>query len=460
MKLLLIGAGIRTPLLIHGLIQRQDALNLREVVLFDTDQSRLAMMSWMAREIARRNDAAFTVTSSPELREAAAGATFIFSAIRTGQEQSRVDDERIALDLGVLGQETTGPGGFSMALRTIPVLLEYARVIEEAAPDAWFVNFTNPAGLITQALRDETSLNVVGICDTPTAMRTTLAAYHGCDLDDVSLDYVGLNHLGWARDVKVRGQSVLQRVLDDYETLQVQAHEWALFDPDLVRGLGMLPNEYLFYFYYREHAIENIIASRSTRGEQVEQLNRPLWADLADAHGTGNAEGALDVYAHAMLSRSSSYMARESGGEVVETEHDASSVMRLFADEGYAGLAMDVMQAIVRDRKAMLVLNVRNDGCLGELEDNDVIETTCVVDAAGIRPLAQRALPETIRGLVVSVKTYERYAVRAAVYGDREAAVMALAVHPLVMSWSLAEQLVERYVSHYQDMLPQFAGSG
>lgn len=458
MKLLLMGAGIRTPLMIYGLLRREQELALTEVVLFDTDAERLAVMHWLASEIVQRNGGTFRVAHSTSLAEAAEGAAFIFSAIRVGQEESRVADEKIAIEAGVLGQETTGAGGFSMALRTIPVLLDYAKTIERVAPDAWFVNFTNPAGLITQALHNETNLKVAGICDTPTAMRTSIATYLDRSMDDVFVDYIGLNHLGWVRDVMVGGVSCFDEIIAHYEALQQAGHEWALFEPSLVRSLRLLPNEYLYYFYYRERAVENIRASGSTRGMQIQAINEPLWAALKDHHSEGNVDAAIDAYANAMLSRSGSYMARESG-HAVETGNrsGAGAALALFEDEGYAGLAMDVMQAVIQNRKAVLILNIPNDGCITELQDDDVIEAVCLVDAQGIRPLAQTTLPDSIRGLVQSVKTYERYAVKAAVEGDRDAAVMALAVHPLVCSWSLAGQLVDAYLTTHRDVLPQFS---
>lgn len=454
MKLLLLGSGIRTPLLIHGLIQRQQELGVSEVVLFDIDQGRLETMHWLARHVAESNGAVFTVRADPDLRSAAANAAFIFSSIRVGQEQGRIDDERIALDLGVLGQETTGPGGFAMALRTIPVLLDYAMVIEDVAPDAWFINFTNPAGLITQALRGETSLNVIGICDTPTAMRTSIARALDRQTDELFVDYAGLNHLGWVHGVLVDDRDVLPDLIVDYARLQGGGHEWSLFDADLVRALGMLPNEYLYYFYYRERAVRNIVGSGSTRGQQIKVINDLLWTELAAAHRSGSPERALERYVGSMLSRSGSYMERERGGEM--SGPGESRVANLFADEGYADLALDVMDAIVQDREATLVLNVTNDGCLAEMQADDVIETICLVDARGVRPLSQPPLPDTAMDLVRTIKTYERLAIQAAVTGDREAAVLGLAVHPLVCSWSLARELVDRYLAAHQAALPRF----
>ena len=313
MKLLLIGAGIRTPLLLHGLIRRQEALGLTEVALYDDDPSRLATMGAFARYVAAQGGARFAVTAHDDLRAGASGAGFVFSAIRVGQERHRIADERVPLRYGVLGQETTGPGGFAMALRTIPALLHYAPILEAEAPDAWLVNFTNPAGLITQALTRHTNLRVVGICDTPTAMRGSIARFLGRSEDEVSLDYVGLNHLGWVRRVLVDGRDALPELVDRYDELSASNHEWGLFEPELVRLLGLLPNEYLYYYYYRDKADANILASGSTRGEQILGINEPLWRELSDNLAAGQPDLALRAYEQRMVARTSTYMARESG---------------------------------------------------------------------------------------------------------------------------------------------------
>ncbi len=449
--------------MLSGLIRRQEMLNLSEVALFDDDPARLATMGAFARAFAESQGAHFTISHSDDLAEAARDARFIFSAIRVGQERGRVLDERIPLSHGVLGQETTGPGAFAMALRTIPVLLRYARTLEAVAPEAWLVNFTNPAGIITQALLDHTSLRVVGICDTPPAMRASLARFLGQPEEDIFLDYFGLNHLGWVRRVLVDGRDVLPDVLDRYEELAAEEPEWALFEPQLVRSYGMLPNEYLYYYYYREQALANIQASGSTRGEQILGINEPLWRELGHLMAAGRAEDALQTYEQRMTSRNQTYMARESGQlapgseEGTETEGAEPSI---FVGEGYAGQAMAVMAAIGRSEKATLILNVRGQSSWGDLASDDVIETPSVVDQHGPHPLAQPPMPESVRTLITAIKAYERLTIEAAVTGSYAAAVQALTVHPLVMSYSLACRIVDEYLQTHRAFLPQFAEPG
>lgn len=452
MKLLLIGAGIRTPLLVLGLIRRQQALDLTEVVLYDRDQARLTTMAGFVRFLAEQHGARFTIAAADDLRQAATGAGFVFSAIRVGQEEHRILDEQIPLKYGVLGQETTGPGGMAVALRTIPVLLDYARVLEAMAPDAWFVNFTNPAGLMTQALLQHTKLRVIGICDTPTSMRASLARFLDRTEDELFIEYVGLNHLGWIRRVLVDGRNVLPGIIDRYEELRQREREWALFDAELVRLLGMLPNEYLYYFYYRQQAVDHIRASRSTRGQQILDINRPLWQALHEEMAAGRPERATAVYERQMLARSASYMDRESGRPLQAAAADAS----LFADEGYAGLAMAAMMAVAQPQPRPLILNVANQGCLAEVAADDVVEVTTLVGPHGLTPLAQPPMPEIAKPLVLAIKEYERLTIKAAVHGSADAAIKALVAHPLVGSYPLARQIVTELLEAHRAYLPQF----
>jgi 6-phospho-beta-glucosidase len=257
----------------------------------------------------------------------------------------------------------------------------------------------------------------------------------------------------------VDDQDVLPDLLDRYEALASEDHEWALFEPELVRFYGMLPNEYLYYYYYREHAVANILASGSTRGEQILGINEPLWRELGQLMAAGRVEDALQTYNRGMTSRDQTYMARESGRfargseEETGTEEAEASV---FAGEGYAGQAMAVMAGIVHGEKAPLVLNVSGQTSWGELAPNDVIETPSVVDQHGPHPLAQAPMPESVRPLITAIKAYERLTIEAAVMGSYAAAVQALTIHPLVMSYSLARCIVDEYLQVHRAFLPQF----
>ncbi|MBA2273343.1 MAG: 6-phospho-beta-glucosidase [Actinobacteria bacterium] len=444
MKLTVLGAGIRTPLLLSGLARRAEALGLEEVVLHDCDLGRLETMAAFGGGLCEEWGAAFRVRAETDSEAALEGADFVFSAIRVGGEAGRIIDEQVPLRHGIIGQETTGPGGFAMALRTIPVMIDYARTIERVAPHAWLINFTNPAGLITQALKKHTEVKVIGICDTPTAMKRTIARVLGVPGDDVGLDYFGLNHLGWVRRVLVNGADRLPELLDRFEELQTAGAEWAPFDPGLVRDIEMLPNEYLYYFYYREQALEHIRRSGNTRGQQLETLNRPLWEELSKGASSGDWAQARAAYELAMSTRRSTYMARESG----RGDPDASSGEELFEGEGYEGLAMAVMTSIRAQSSVPLIVNVPANGAVAGFAD-DVLELPCLVDGNGATPLAAGAVPSTARALMEPVKTYERLTVEAAVARSYSAATQALVAHPLVGSYRLATAMLDEYLSRH-----------
>jgi 6-phospho-beta-glucosidase len=451
-KLTMIGTGTRAPGVLEGLARRQGELGLTEVVLHDVDHVRLETMSAIAAHLAREAGGEFPVEAERDARAAIAGADIVYAAIRVGQERARALDERVALDRGLLGQETTGPGGFAMAMRTIPVMLEYARLIADVAPEALLVNFTNPVGLIVQALCDHSSVRVVGICDGPPNIKRDVAAVLRVRPDDVHLDYLGLNHCGWARRALVRGVDRMPEVLARYRELQGTHHEWKLFDPELVRALGMLPMEYLYFYYYRERALANIARSGSTRGEQVAAIYDALWPTLHERVRADDVPGAVAALARAGDARSATYFARERGDAVLDepTEHRH---LDMAEGTGYEGLAAAVIVATAHGGKFPLILNVPNRGAIADLADDDVVEVTCLVDGHGAHPLAQGALPEQVRGLVTSVKAYERLTVRAAVTGSYETALQALLAHPLVGSFDRAKSVLDGYLAAHAEFL-------
>src|SRR5262245_14907970 len=313
MKLTMLGAGVRAPFVLGGLVQQQDELGLDEVVLHDRDPVRLATMTALARHLCRSWGASFEVRGDDDPRTALAGARFVFAAIRPGQERARTFDEELPLKHGVLGQETTGPGGFAMAMRTIPAMLEHARTIQEVAPDALLINFTNPVGIVTQALHDHSSVRAVGVCDGPVSMHRGIAAFLGLHPDRVHVDYAGLNHCGWIHRVLVEGIDRLPELLDRYDELRALDDHWRLFDTELVRTIGMLPMEYLYFFYYRERAVENILGSGGTRAAQIAAINDALWTELHALVAAGDLDRAARAWERAMETRAQTYFARERG---------------------------------------------------------------------------------------------------------------------------------------------------
>jgi 6-phospho-beta-glucosidase len=343
-----------------------------------------------------------------------------------------------------------------MALRTIPAMLGYAALIEEVAPEALLVNFTNPVGIVMQALHDHSSVRAVGICDGPISMQRSVAAFLGHPREQVHADYFGLNHCGWIHRVLVDGHDRMPELLERFEDLQAFDEQWRLFDPALVRTIGMLPMEYLYFYYYRDEAVAHIRGSGSSRGRQLQLLNDALWPQLRAHVDAGDLPAARAAWERAMGERDATYFARERGEAIALDQRDEHE-SDVFEGEGYEGVATAVMGAAVQRRKVPLILNVANRGAIGGLRDDDVVEVTCLTDEHGAHPIAQGDMPEQAAALIRQVKLYERYTVAAAVDGSYGAALQALLAHPLVASYPAATGIVDDLVAGLPGLLPPLA---
>ncbi len=447
------GGGVRVPLLLHGLLRRSRQLALDEIVLTDSLPGRAQLVAALGEAMRQELGSGTAIRVSEDLDDVFEGISFAFSAVRTGGAEARILDERIALAHGLIGQETTGIGGMSMALRTIPVALSLIERMERRAPNAWFLNFTNPSGLIVEALHEEGHEHVVGLCDAPSGLKGDLCRYLGVDEDKVSIAYQGLNHLGFIQSVRIEGIEVLPALLEGAEDLCAGVRTLGFFGPDLIRGLGLLPNEYLYYFYRRQAAYERERALDQTRGEMVLAWNERLYADLAEALARGDGQDALARYRTILAARRNSYMS-----EVTASRHDRGiTADTIFTEEGYEGLALRVMTALAGHGEQELHLNVPSRGATDLLMADEVGELTCDVDEHGAHPRPAVPLPFGPRGLVRQVKDYERLTVRAALYGDREAALQAAMAHPLIGDRSVAASCLDELLERHRDHLPQFA---
>lgn len=427
MKVAIIGgAGVRVPLLINGLAGAD--LGIDEFTLCDPDAERLAVIG----ELAARRAGGARVTMHAMAAPAIEGSRFVITSIRVGGIAARVHDERAALALGLVGQETVGPVGFAMAVRTIPPLLEYAREVMRLAPDAWIINFTNPAGLVTQALIAETGARVIGICDTPTEVFEEVAHALRIPAAQCRFDYLGLNHLGFIREVWWQGRPQLGRLWGDPAAL-ARVYRTPLFPPERLAALGVLPTEYVFYYESPERAVANLRAAGETRGGVIARLTDDLFVDLR--RGVSDPVARYERY---LADRSAGYMQLEAGvqGGPVAPAPWAELT-------GYDKIALNTIRAIVHDTNAIIPLNVLNRGNIPELAADDVIEVPCVVNGNGSQALHAGALPEAVRELVVRVKAFERATIAAVRTGTREALTDALATNPLVPNRAAAARLVE-----------------
>ncbi|MEP0764660.1 MAG: 6-phospho-beta-glucosidase [Chloroflexota bacterium] len=461
MKLTVIGGGgVRAPLFVASALRRAAALGLDEICLMDVDGPKLALTGALAQGVARKAGSPVRVTTTTNARQALDGASFVVTTIRVGGDEGRVLDERIALRHGVLGQETTGPGGFAMALRSIPAILGYARLRDELCPDAWMFNFTNPAGLVTQALHDAGFARAVGICDSANGAQEAIAARLGCAANDLRPEVFGLNHLSWTRRVTYQGEDVLPRLLADPEVLRETRLN--IFEPALVRHLEMWLNEYLYYFYYAERAVAAISAEERTRGEEVLMLNRDLLAQLKQLDPARDLDAALAAYYRYERRRSSTYMHYAQQDAPTPEEADALfSATFLEVDphegEGYAGVALDIMAALTTGEPRYTALNMPNNGAIAGMAVDDVVEVSCVVNGDGVHTLPTGAIPDGPALLMQVIKRYERLTVRAVAERSRALAIDALMAHPLVLSYSRARALVDEYLAAHAPYVGEWA---
>jgi 6-phospho-beta-glucosidase len=326
---------------------------------------------------------------------------------------ARIQDERIPLKYGLVGQETTGPGGMMKALRTIPAVLEIARAMETACPKAWLINYSNPSGIIAEALGKHSRARSVSLCSGPRGWIAQITALLGADPARVSVDWAGLNHLGFALRVFLDGEDVTGRAVD------LAADAWGI-DGAWLRALGMIPASYLRYFYHPDRVVrENSQPGRPTRGEAVKRIESEL----------------LRQYADESLSEKPELLRQRGGG-------------------GYADVAIAAMEAIYHNRGDRQVVLTLNQGAIDGLPEDASVEVACVVDRTGAHPLRVGALPLQIRGLVQAVKAYESLTVAAAVQGSRQVAMQALMSHPLTPSWDVAQPLLDELLRANAAWLP------
>jgi 6-phospho-beta-glucosidase len=435
------GGGVRTPLVIYGINESSAHLGVDEMVLYDLDADRAQLICKLGCALIAREGGSLKLRVSTNLQDAISGASYVLTAIRVGGMKARAIDERVAIENGYPGQETTGPGGVAMGLRTAMAVIEYAQKIERFCPQAWMINFTNPAGLITQAVSHHTEVRVIGICDTPTELFHRIALALKTAPEDIRCEYIGLNHLGWVRRVLLRGEDVTEMLLASDELLAT-LYQAKLFDFDMLRSLRLIPTEYLFFYYSRRRALANQRTAGATRGEELERLNAGLFADLASAMRSDGNDAALAIYADYLNQRSGSYMQLEASAGTAFDKSHALTEDPFRVATGYHRIALDVMNALCSDEPRRIVVNVRNHGAIADVEFEDVVEAPCAISSRAIVPEDCGRLPEEVRGLVLSVKAYERAAIEASITGSEELARKAMLLYPAIGEWEPSADLL------------------
>jgi len=428
MKITVIGGGSTyTPELVQGFTRLHPDLPMDELCLMDIDQQRLKIAGGFARRIVEAAGNPFTVTLSADQREAVAGASYVITQLRVGQMQARKNDEYLGKRHGLVGQETTGVGGMAKALRTIPVVLDIAADIAELAPEAILLNFTNPAGLVTEALtRYAPEVYSVGVCNvgitTRMYMLEKLEKMSGRDIppESAQLDTLGLNHLTWHRGLLIDGKDQWEKLFPAYldELSREEEPEWNV---DLLKALGMIPNYYLHYYYDTQHKLDEQKKWPPSRAEQVLELEEILLAKFADPSLTTPPDELM-----------------ERGGA------------------WYSTLATELIHAHFADLNAVHVVNIQNGGAVPEWPGDWVLEMPALINRKGIHPIKTRALPNSQFALIAAVKMFELLTVEAAVYGDRDQAYRALLAHPLGPEVDDVQAVLEDMLQTNKGFLPRF----
>ncbi|MEK0287094.1 6-phospho-beta-glucosidase [Caldifermentibacillus hisashii] len=435
LKIATIGGGSSyTPELIEGFIKRYDELPVSEIWLVDIEegQEKLNIVGNLAKRMIAKAGLPIDIHLTLDRAAALKDADFVTTQFRVGVLDARAKDERIPLKYGVLGQETNGPGGLFKGLRTIPVILDICKDMEELCPDAWLINFTNPAGMVTEAVLRYANIDkVVGLCNVPIGMEMAVAELLEVDHSRIRIDFAGLNHMVYGLDVYLDGVSVKDQVikmvtaLDDNSFVKnIHGFGW---EPEFLKAINVIPCPYHNYYYKSREMFEKVkqeAEAEGTRAEVVQKLEKELFELYKDPN--------LDIKPPQLEKRGGAY---------------------------YSDAAVRLISSIYNDKRDIQPVNTRNNGAIASIPDESAVEISCVITKDGPKPIAVGDLPVPVRGLVQQIKSFERVAAEAAVTGDRNLAVLALTINPLVASDTLAKQIVDDMLEAHKKYLPQFFGN-
>ncbi|MFP5179665.1 6-phospho-beta-glucosidase [Bacillus altitudinis] len=431
-KIVTIGGGSSyTPELVEGFIKRYQELPVKELWLVDIEagQEKLNIVGALAKRMVEKAGLPIEVHLTLDRRAALKDADFVTTQFRVGLLEARAKDERIPLKYGVIGQETNGPGGLFKGLRTIPVILDIVKDMEELCPDAWLVNFTNPAGMVTEAVLRYTNLKkVVGLCNVPIGIKMGIAKALDVDVERIEVQFAGLNHMVYGLDVYLDGVSIMDQVLDElgnpnsqWSMRNIEAKNW---EPSFVKGLGVIPCPYHRYYYKTKDMLEEeqkAAQEKGTRAEVVQQVEQELFELYKDPD--------LSIKPPQLEKRGGAY---------------------------YSDAACNLISSIYNDKHDIQPVNTVNRGAIASIPAESAVEVNCIITKDGPKPIATGDLPVAVRGLVQQIKSFERVAAEAAVTGDYETALVAMTINPLVPSDEIAKQILDEMLEAHREYLPQF----
>lgn len=454
MKLAVLGGGgVRSPFLAKSIALGANETGITETVFMDIDEEKLNIYGKIAKRISQMINPSLRFSLTLSAEEALKDADYIITTIRAEGDKGRVFDEKTALSYGVLGQETTGAGGFAMALRSIHTLIDYCEKAKQyAKKDAPIFNFTNPSGLVTQALRTMGYSNVYGVCDAPSGFLRQLRDITG--YKDMTFKCFGLNHLSWFTDFTYDGKDVTNEILvhDDLYTKT----EMRLFPKELIKiSDNFLPNEYLYFYHFRDKAVNSILSGGKTRGETILEINEHMLCEMRKIDIDGDFERAFHCFMEHYAMRENSYFSIETGKAREEKfpVPTAEEYIQQPENGSYAAVALEFIKAVNTGEKVRMVLSIPNEGAMDFLNESDVVEISCTVDKNGVHPDKIGSAPEMQKNLIRAVKHYENLTVEAIMEKNKTKAIKALTVHPLVLSYPIATALVDRYSAEYESYI-------
>ncbi|AJH01077.1 6-phospho-beta-glucosidase [Clostridium beijerinckii] len=432
-KIVTIGGGSSyTPELVEGFIKRYNELLVRELWLVDIEsgKEKLDIVGKLAKRMVKKAGVPMEIHLTLDRREALKDADFVTTQLRVGLLDARIQDERIPLSHGVIGQETNGAGGMFKALRTIPVILDIDKDMSELCPNAWLINFTNPAGMVTEALlRYGNNKKVIGLCNVPIGMEKAVADMLEVDHSRITMDFMGLNHMVFGREIYLDGEKITDKVIDSLAegklgsiVKNIQDLEW---NPEFIKALRMMPCPYHRYYFQTADMLEEELKEFSkgeTRAEVVKRLENDLFELYKDEN--------LDIKPPQLEKRGGAY---------------------------YSDAACRLINSIYNNKGDIQPVNTKNNGAIEGIENDSAVEISCIITKDGPKPIAMGKLPVSVNGLVQTIKSFERLVVEAAVEGDYHKALLALTINPLIPSEKMAKILLDELLEAHKDYLPQFA---
>ncbi len=427
-KIATIGGGSSyTPELVEGFLKRYETLPVRELWLADIPEGeeKMNIVAALARRMTEKAGVPMEIHTTLDRRKALEGADFVTTQLRVGQLAARIKDERIPLKHGILGQETNGAGGLFKGLRTIPVIMDICRDMEELCPEAWLINFTNPVGMVTEAIHRFTGFRkMIGLCNVPIGMHKAIADKLGRPMDEVEVTFGGLNHMVFATRVVADGEDVTEKILRDWGSQSVMNITGISWNPEFVQELGILPCSYHRYYYMTKEYL----------AEELEQYGKhELRAELVKTV----EDELFQLYQDSSLCEKPKLLEKRGGAY-------------------YSDAACNLIHSLYNDLGDMQTVNTVNQGAIDNFEDEEIVEVSCAITKDGPRPVKVGRLPKAVNGLVQQIKSFEIAGSTAAVTGDRKKALLALMINPLVMSQKTAVEVLEELLEAHKQYLPQF----